>query len=109
MAMYHVVREEHRNFHPAALHGSFLERPLLRTTDGAERASDVAGCDLRGEPQRRHLRTEADEPQLAELFRQRHLPEHIGDERRLVAEQGGVRLRHHHWGGKNDEETPRPR
>ena len=89
--MNDVIGKEDRNLHPAAQR-RFLHRPVVMPGHRVEGAANVAGRQLIENALARHVPAYADQPQLADLFFQRHLFDQAGDERRLVIQQQGAGL-----------------
>lgn len=85
MPMYQVVGEEDRYLQPAAQRG-ILQGAIVLPGDRIEGAADIPCGQFLGMPLPGHVRADADQAQLADLFLQRHLPQQLLDERRLIVQ-----------------------
>ena len=93
LAMDGVVGEEHRDLQAAA-HGGVLHRPVLGGGTRVEGTADAPGGDFFADLVAGHVRADADQAQLADLFGFGHLADQMIDERLLVLQGRGG------WGGK---------
>ncbi len=88
LAVDGVVGEEHRNLQAAA-HGGVLHGPVLGGSARVEGTADTACGDFFADLVAWHLRADADQAQLADLFSLGHLADQMLDECLLVLQGRG--------------------